>query len=300
MQVLKFISLSIALHLLVMGILKILPQTTPEWAQNQTEVEILVLPTNMKNPNVLNAEQIVRQTFVPEKIRTQEEQHPARFKSQETVRVKEETQAAINGMTRNGLGESSPQQNAKNQKQAASSSNASEKINKSENQDRDGTLDVAEELKNWQRLQGTSPEPSTIGEALPTDIKVGSFTALNTDRYLFYTFYARVEELVRYRWETRVHNAMDRFPPALAAQFPGRTQWKTQVKFLLDRNGHLRSALILAESGFPHFDLAAIDAFKEARIFPNPPKELVKEDGMVHLDYGFTVYFKPRFISRDL
>ena len=43
---------------------------------------------------------------------------------------------------------------------------------------------------------------------MPKEITVGSFTALNTDRYLYYSFYARIEELIRFRWESAVRQAM--------------------------------------------------------------------------------------------
>jgi len=56
--------------------------------------------------------------------------------------------------------------------------------------------------------------------------------------------------------------------------------------------------VIFRQSGLPAFDEAAVRAFAEARIFPNPPKEMVEEDGMIHLKYSFTVEFDPHLLAR--
>ncbi|MNT09220.1 Gram-negative bacterial tonB protein [compost metagenome] len=133
---------------------------------------------------------------------------------------------------------------------------------------------------------------SRVGESLPTDVSVGSFTALNTDRYTFYTFYARIEELVRFRWETQVGRAIDSFDRNTLLQASDRN-WITQVEFILDARGELKQAIIMKSSGIKQFDMAAVNAFKEARIFPNPPRELVEEDGYIHLKYSFNVNYRP-------
>jgi hypothetical protein len=50
-------------------------------------------------------------------------------------------------------------------------------------------------------------------------------------------------------------------------------------------------AMVMKESGVQIFDQAAIGAFTDVQIFPNPPKDLVQEDGYIHLKYGFTVNY---------
>jgi len=47
----------------------------------------------------------------------------------------------------------------------------------------------------------------------------------------------------------------------------------------------------MKESGATEFDRAALAAFQQARFFPNPPQELVEEDGMIHLRYDLEVDF---------
>nr|BFD65799.1 hypothetical protein HAGR004_08210 [Bdellovibrio sp. HAGR004] len=240
---------------------------------------------------------VVRQALVPEKVKLPEDDTLARFLSERNQRVKEETQAAKTGMTQNRSNRDSsvPQQDLNKAPQVAEQKR--EQL-KTEETDKDGyrNVDISKELAEMKRFNDGY---SSVGESLPTDVKVGSFTALNTDRYLFYTFYARVEELIRFRWETRVQQAIDSFD-RIDRINAGNRNWVTQAEFILDKNGNLRSALIMKSSGIKNFDMAAINAFKEARIFPNPPQEMVKEDGFIHLVFSFTVrYSPPALVNRN-
>ena len=225
-------------------------------------------------------QQVVRQALVPEKMKAPEDETLPRFLSEKKQRVREESQAAQTGMTQNRAATAQPAR-----KSSPSSSNENSIL------DRDGfeKFDVSKNLKSMQEFERGS---STIGESLPEDVKIGSFTALNTDRYLFYTFYARVEEMIRFRWESRVQQIIQSMPPPIMMQTSNRN-WVTQVEFLLDRRGNLQKALLMKGSGVTAFDTAAIMAFKEARIFPNPPQEMIQDDGYIHLKYSFTVRFAP-------
>lgn len=228
---------------------------------------------------------IVRQALVPEKLKAPDDDSLARFLSEKKQRVREEMQAASNGMTSNR----SPEKNTSTQ--SASKKNVEEHKSKSANNGEKGDFQI-DARKVLQEMSALDQGFSTVGESLPKDVKVGSFTALNTDRYLFYTFYARMEELIRYRWESRVQTAINQLDrPTLGAIVGGN--WITHAEFLLDKNGVLQKVLLLKESGIPAFDLAALNAFRDARIFPNPPAEMVQEDGYIHIKFGFTVHYNP-------
>lgn len=262
-------------------------------------IEVTLSPSPQmpqKNTSSAKEKQVVRQALVPDKLKVPEDETLARFLSQQKQRVKQETQAANSGMTENRSNKSTTAKKTTSQQ-------AAQKPEKQTNQpldknSKDGyrTVDISKEL---QELNQLNEGRSSVGEALPTDVKVGSFTALNTDRYLFYTFYARIEELVRYRWESRVQHAIDNFDRMTAINAGGRN-WNTQVEFLLDRRGFLQKAMVMKESGIRSFDAAAIDAFKEARVFPNPPQEMIQDDGYIHLKYTFTVnYHPPVLVNRN-
>jgi TonB family protein len=136
---------------------------------------------------------------------------------------------------------------------------------------------------------------STTGEKLPDTIKIGRFTALNTDRYLYYAFYARAEELFRPYWEKYVRAAMFTYQAQHKTQ--GNEMWTSRLEILLDSQGRFVKGILRESSGLSSLDLAPVQAFQEAQRIPNPPPEMVKEDGLIHMDYEFTVEMSPQFAS---
>lgn len=226
-------------------------------------------PSTPKNKD----RQIVRQTLVPKQELKEDDSDLARFLSAEKQRVRKELQAAASGMTKNSS--ATPQEKKEIKKTA---------------DDPEG-IDIAKNLKEY--AQSVEQGPATVGEALPRDVSIGNFTALNTDRYVYYSFYARIEELVRFRWESRVRRAVDSFDRSYILGVVGRRNWVTSVDIWLTKDGRYHSAHILKESGINPFDQAAVLAFKEAAMFPNPPQEMVEEDGFIHLKYSFNVNFNP-------
>ncbi len=268
--------LSIAIHIFIYLLMNFLPAS---WTQNPfleprletTEVEIIDKPFDQKNTR-----QVVRQPVVPEKIKFRDEAQ-ARFLSEQRQRVLLETKARETGLTQNRQA-SHPLPQRPPQKETSTSP-----------KDPEGYEPIRLPRPNELTEQGAS----TVGEALPNNMALGSFTALNTDHFQYYSFYARIEELVRFRWETQVRSAVDTFDRKYAATHIGRKNWITQIEFLITPDGHLKSAQIMKESGIKLFDQAAVFAFKDARFFPNPPKDMIESDGMIHVKYSFNVYFEP-------
>lgn len=278
---------SLLTHLLFVEIARRIPSPDFLLPQNET-LEFVVVPESEIPQKSPDSQQIVRQALAPEKLKVQEETHPARFKSEQTQRVSEEVQAQHDGLTENRQPLAQVQNSLPQQDQQ-------KELNPNHFQS------TEQRLREWQNLNNISQNSgySTRGDRLPDDVRIGHFTALNTDQYLFYSFYARIEELVRFRWTHRVLEARELFPVSLATQYPQRSEWTTEVLFKLDSRGKLVAAILMKESGYPGFDLAAIKAFQEAGTFPNPPPELKKTDGLIHLIYGFTVRFQPRFLSQE-
>ncbi len=277
--------LSIAIHLLVWTGVDLGAYYFP--APKASTIENVEIEISSPENQILEAltpkRQVVRNALAPHKLKVQEDDTLARYLSESQQRVQEQTQAAKTGMTKNRSGQGPPKTQL-NSHTGPDSTDHSPSILDQNGFER---FNVAQELRQYQEI---SEGVSTVGEYLPDSIKVGSVTALNTDRFLFYTFYARVEELTRFRWESRIQQALQSLPPILLKQGSDRN-WVTQVEFLLNRNGQLEKALLMKSSGVPSFDLAAIQAFKEARIFPNPAPEMIQEDGYIHLKYSFTVRY---------
>lgn len=273
--------LSVFIHLLLAEGIRFIPVLPP---QTHETVEIEIKPSTSQN----KTRQIVRQSLVPESLKVQESEDPTELLSAESQRVKKQMRAAQSGKT----------ENRANQMNSRSQRAEMEKPNKAlPKVDKDALIASAREAGGHMGMPPLNQGVSTIGEALPNEVQIGSFTALNTDRYLFYSFYARIEDLIRYRWESSVERAINTIPRE-RFQASVNNRWVTQIEVLLNAKGNFQRVLMMKPSGLPAFDQAAAQAFAQARYFPNPPKEMVEEDGLIHLKYSFTVQFDPRLLAQ--
>lgn len=295
------LALSLIFHLVLVAIVWLVPKSyllnlaPPSGSQVPVEKpSLLEVILQEKTPK----QQIVRQADAPERMQDDTKVYdPARFLSEKRQRVILETQAKETGKTQNR------NSNIPRYQRELLENKIKQEL-QSISEETDGEMIVKRGGKNNEDYQPMKLFPkeqymrSTVGESLPQDVSVGDFTALNTDQYQFYTFYARVEDLVRYRWEMHVRNAIDQFDRRNVIQNISKKTWVTQIEFLIDPQGHLRKAILLKESGQTQFDQSSIRAFEDAKVFPNPPKEMVQSDGFIHLRYSFHVFFNPSFLAR--
>lgn len=165
--------------------------------------------------------------------------------------------------------------------------NPKERRNDSQSADGSKPLDLPNFL-------GAEKGTSTLGESVPDDIKFGDFTALNTDRHLFYSFYSRMEEAVRPSWVRHARAAMYAYDVG-AKRLTGTETWSTRVELLLTPDGKFLRGILHSSSGIPALDAAPIQAFRDAIQIPHPPAEMVKEDGMIHVYCQFTVNVAPQY-----
>jgi TonB family protein len=277
--------------------------------------------------------QVVRQVEVPESLKAKSER-PARFHSERDQAVLKETRAAASGLTQNrsaesssarpgipglksdgGLGEQS--QGRRSRRWPNLDLRPRRPALRAEAIEARGTGDIAAggraparneaeaqesaaggsrplRLPNLARLGGLERGESTIGEELPADIKYGSFTALNTDRYVHYSFYARFEERFRQRWVKYFRAALFHYQNG-GRGWRGDEKWTTRMEIVLDAQGRFMRGILHEGSGFKALDAAPVEAMHEVAQVPNPPAEMVLGDGTVRLMYEFNVQLVPRY-----
>lgn len=294
MRVVRVLFLSLLLHLTMgLGLLQVPARWgAPRIDARVAEIEIVDKPSEPTDPR-----QMVRQTEVPEHLRDDESRDEARFLSEQRQRVVQETRSRRTGLTRNGqaLPPDSWMRTMREPSAAAERTQGRR----------------FEDFGGYQPIQLPRPDdpsasrpvfedaPSATGETMPDDISIGNLTALNTDRFKYYSFYSRVEELVRFRWERGLERAIDAFDPRYLTRIVGRRNWTTSIEFWLTPEGRYLSAKIFKESGIRAFDLAAVGAFREAGIFPNPPREMISSDGVIKIQYTFNVHWSPAAMAGD-
>jgi TonB family protein len=115
------------------------------------------------------------------------------------------------------------------------------------------------------------------------DVDDGEETALNAKRWKFATFFNRVKEQVRDHWKP-VEEYRRRDP---TGAIYGSQDRLTQVHVQLRPDGSLAKVSLSQTCGVDFIDDTAIEAFKQAQPFPNPPHQLVQASGLIDFDFGF-------------
>lgn len=105
---------------------------------------------------------------------------------------------------------------------------------------------------------------------------------LNAQESVYYSFYARVYEAVVPVWQSSVRAAAR----SIRLQ-PG--EYTTRVDVVLDAHGNLVGVQEISGSGILAFDEAVQTAWRKLQRFPNPPGDLLNEQGQVHTGWSFTV-----------
>lgn len=264
------------------------------------------------------SDQVVRKTDLPKDLIDLSVKTKRRFLSEDKQTVKKEMRAAQSGMTENrtdalDLSPSRPTSQASMATQDSKGDATAVSKGKTASRSRErlpevlpnsifveglGDITIKKEIetsgggrRSASRELVLPVDPrrnrgvSTTGEQLPADIQIGDFTALNTDRFMFYTFYARIEEQIRHRWVRYVKAAI--FGGGDLRE--GQNDYVTNIEIVLNREGDFVRAIVHDGSGSRDMDAAPILAFREAKRIPHPPREMVKDDGTIRLYYSFHV-----------
>lgn len=142
-----------------------------------------------------------------------------------------------------------------------------------------------------QSLRTVAIGQSSLSQVIP-GVEEGAFTALNTDQLEFYAFYQRANEQIRNRWVGLIRDYLG----GLAArdmEILARQNRTTQIEVVLNPSGEYVRSVVHRPSGDKGLDQSAAESFRRAAPFPNPPSEMVKSDGYIHLYYAFTLYLRP-------
>lgn len=251
---------------------------------NVTQIEIIDQNEDPLQQKISKAKQLIKQlkTSVEE---LKDSSKIARFESEKTQRVKNETKSTKLGPTENSI----PQSKLQVSKQIKDQENKDHqnKDKKIETTNGDELPEFARSKQN--KAQVVSAQNSAISSILPNDIDESNATNLNTDANTYYSFYSRVEELFYVRWVERVRYYWDHISFEYKKNVLSGKVWPTTLEVWLTSTGEFHSAYIKQGSGYKPFDEAAVFAFKDARFFPNPPRAKIEPDGFVRLRYRFNV-----------
>ena len=218
----------------------------------------------------------------------------AKFLSEKNNTVKKETKAKAGEKFHNSKKSSVAGQNQPEQKETQQQA----KTKKSKSQDAksdifDNSFDAFSSMnkKEEKKQQARAGKKSDLGSTTNDNLeKIDSdlMTRLNTKEYRYFGYYSRIKSQLNQWWVPKVQQ---KFTKMLRQ---GRTiasadNKVTKLVIILDDSGKLVKVQVMAESGIKDLDDAAIEAFRAAAPFPNPPKGMVDKDGLVKIRWDCVV-----------
>ncbi len=111
----------------------------------------------------------------------------------------------------------------------------------------------------------------------------GDETALNSKKWRFASFFNRVKRQVAEHWHPE-EAYRQRDPTGMIY---GRKNRYTELRIQLKPDGRLQNVAVFQPSGLDFLDDEAMDAFKQAAPFPNPPRQLIEANGTINFGFGF-------------
>ncbi len=277
--------LSFLFHLMISGGLLILERKDLVHKMDQVTIDIVTQEEVEKLIKKLDE----NRQIVEQDVHQANEQIPDKdyFLSRHNQTIKKQTRADNVGQFKNGnLKEKMAAQKPPDKKIRA----------KSQVKMNDSGLPSLSDLKpefGWQPKKVDFPvvyEPGTVSQSDDYLKKVdkGLQTLLSTREFVYYSYYNRIRNQLREHWESRIKQKVEK----IFRQGRGIASTQdhiTKVVIILDNKGVLIKVQVIEESGIRDLDQAAIDAFKEAAPFPNPPKGIIDKNGTIKIHWNFVL-----------
>lgn len=305
-----YVLFSIVFHIFMAGTFFIVEKLTPTPPKTDTVSINFLTPEDLQKIAQVTAparkksfvpnNQIVEQNEVSSNEAAPED---ARFLSAKNQKVQKQTVAAERGQFQN-IKKAAPQKAGPKgdgrEKAVAPSDDSKKQIAK----DLFKSFDALEALErqriadkqtglgegrgSGEQNTGTGADTSQTNDYIK-DIDVGLETVLNTREFKYYSYYNRIRKQLAQHWEGRVRDKLSRLFKEGRAPAATNRDRITKLMIVLNDKGTLVRVQVLSDSGVRDLDDAAIEAFRAAAPFPNPPKGIVEGDGTVKIRWDFVL-----------
>lgn len=286
----KALLLSAVLHICITLFLSIYKVEVPH-QENQISVDLVEkqepqIPTEKQDENKLK--QVVDQS---DHQLNDEIDSSAKYLSKHNQKVKKQTVAKERGEFQN-MNKSGPRgQINLDQFKPKFDISKSIKIHESQERAREEELEknaLAAFQKKQQRQNQQQSSGGAVSQTLDyiPDLDPGLETLLSTREFTYYSYYARIKTQLNQHWGPKLKERLTRL------YREGRNIASTENKVTkclvtLDKSGNLVKVQIIGNSGVRDVDEAAVDAFRSAAPFPNPPRGIVEDDGTIKIRWDF-------------
>lgn len=288
-----FVLFSLLAHLFIFGLLKVTKLKKPVRHSDQVEVDY-VTPDELTPPqeNGVKKKTIKRTKQVVEQQKqiNDEIDQKTKFLSAFNQKVEKQTMADRSGEFKNTAKGGQPDEGTPEGKK---DSNTLDK--KSRKSAKNGELPNLMDLSPKFSLTpgpkapklDENGDPSQTDDYMP-DVNKGMQTLLSTREFVYYSYYSRIKEALRQHWEPTVREKV-KIIYRQGRSIASVNDRVTQVLVTLSPTGELIKVEVLTHSGVEDLDAAAMEAFKDAAPFPNPPKGMVEADGTIKIRWDFVL-----------
>lgn len=145
--------------------------------------------------------------------------------------------------------------------------------------------------QNLHTMSGDTASSSAAVSQTPDYLKdkeYGVDTILSTKEFKYYTYFNRIRRQLSQHWEPKVREKLTKMFRQ-GRTIASEQDRITKLLIILNNEGILVKVQMVSDSGVRDLDDAAIEAFKAASPFPNPPKGIVDPDGTVKIRWDFVL-----------
>ena len=319
------IVLSLLIHFLSVGVVSL--RSKPRAFDKHNYVDIQMLESQLKK-NATSEKalgQIVEQN---EKPINDEIPDDAKFLSKNNQKVEKQTKAENSGKFKNTAGFAKPSeevaQNPESQKAQAKEKSdeppdhliqektIQKKIAKAANQKLLTSKFGEQALPKLADLKPEfKPNPNAFvggetqgSDASATDdhikdVNPGVQTLLSTREFIYYTYYNRIKARLRQYWEPKIKEKVSNILRQ-GRTIASTSEKVTKIVIILNDKGTLEKIQVIGPSGMTDLDDAAVEAFRAAAPFPNPPKGIIEDDGKIRIRWDFILEALGEHINTDI
>lgn len=286
----KFILISLVMHLMFVGI-TFLSRLTPERPHPTVEIQLIEpkksVAKKFKKPVQVPVQQVVEQDEKPLNDETPEN---TKFLSAHNQKVLKETVAAHRGEFKNLKQQQKPGEKAVEKKVTSQDKKSFNPL--SDLNDQFKTKQLEEIGKNYEDREKpknvTSGGDTSQSQDYLKNVDQGLETLLNTKEYKYYTYFNRIRRQLSQHWEPKVREKLSKMFRQ-GRSIASDDDKITKLLIVLNTTGQLVKVQILSDSGVNDLDDAAVEAFRSAAPFPNPPRGIVEDDGTVKIRWDFVL-----------
>jgi TonB family protein len=146
---------------------------------------------------------------------------------------------------------------------------------------------VKKQMAKEKRSVASTGEESGTNDHIK-DVDESLMTQLNTREYLYYGYYSRIKNQLNQWWQPKVREKVTKLV-SQGRKIASEENKTTKLIIILNKTGLLVKVQVLSESGVRDLDEAAIEAFRQAAPFPNPPNGMIEPDGTIRIRWDFVV-----------